>query len=152
MLPDRLIRLIYGRRIQGLLLLGLEAAWPLMSKVLSQGSVVYQGRVGASGTQMYSVELLDRALEDPETAGRLFTAAALDGNATLAANCLRGLELLQSERLPEVAATLADRTEVLHCRAGCFGDYFTLAELANQSVARYRESVTRTARRPACRL
>src|SRR6185503_5075746 len=118
MFPDWLMRLIYGRRIQGLLLLGLEAAWPLIAKVLSQGSVVYQGRVGACGTRMYPVELLDQALEEPETARQLFTAAALNGNATLAANCLRGLELLQSDQLPAVAAALADRTEVLHCRGG----------------------------------
>src|SRR5687768_4069721 len=96
-LSDWFMRLIYGRRIQGLLLLGLEAAWPFIAKVLSQGSVVYQGRVGASGTRMYPVELLDLALEEPETAGRLFSTATLAGNATLAANCLRGLELLPSD-------------------------------------------------------
>ena len=152
MLPDWLMRLIYGRRIQGRLLLGLEAAWPLIAKVLSQGSVVYHGRVGASGTRMYPVELLDRTLDEPETAECLFAETAPAGNATLAANCLRGLELLHSDRLPEVAAALADRIEVLHCRGGCFGDYYTLAELANRSVERYHKSVSRTARRPACRL
>jgi hypothetical protein len=137
MFDDQVMRLVYGRRITGRMLLGLEAAWPLVSQVLSQGSVVYYGRVGIAGTRMYPTEVLEQALEEPETAERLLAAAALAGNATLAANALHGLELLNSARLPEVAAALADRTEVVHCRTGCFGDYQMLGELARASAERY---------------